>query len=179
MAERPPVVCFVARSGTGKTTFLEKLIPHLKARGLRLGVLKHHAHATAFDVPGKDSYRLAQAGADTVVGSCVLQVAVFHQSPGPTDPDVLVDRYLRDVDLVLAEGFKDSRHPKVEVCRAAAAAPAGNGGPALQCRPDELLAVVSDCRVDVPVPTFDLEDAAGMANFLADWWRARCRPASV
>lgn len=180
MPDSPPVVCFVARSGTGKTTFLEKLIPQLKARGLRIAVLKHHAHATAFDVPGKDSYRLAQAGADTVVGSCALQVAVFHQTPGPTDPDVLVQRYLSDVDLVLAEGFKQSRYPKVEVCRAGAVSSNGAGQPMqLQCPPAELLAVVSDCRIDAPVPTFDLEDAAGMADFLVRWCKAACRPATA
>jgi molybdopterin-guanine dinucleotide biosynthesis protein B len=171
MSVCPPIVCFVARSGTGKTTFLEKLIPQLKARGLRIGVLKHHAHATAFDVPGKDSYRLAHAGADTVVGSCALQVAVFHQTAGPTDPDELVQRYLTDVDLVLAEGFSYSRHPKIEVCRAAAAADhaAARHG---QSSPNDLLAVVSDHPVAAAVPVFDLEDAAGVAEFLVRWWQS-------
>jgi molybdopterin-guanine dinucleotide biosynthesis protein B len=169
MPHCPPVVCFVARSGTGKTTFLEKLIPHLKTRGLRIGVLKHHAHATAFDVPGKDSYRMAQAGADVVVGSCAVQVAVFHQRPGPTDPDTLVREHLNDVDLVLAEGFKHSRHPKIEICRAATVTDRA-AGPVLQCDPHDLLAVVTDCPVEVSAPTFDLEDAAGIAEFLVKWW---------
>ena len=85
VADGPAVVCFVARSGTGKTTLLEKLIPRLKARGLCIGVLKHHAHATVFDIPGKDSYRLAQAGADIVVGACATQVAIFYPADGPPD----------------------------------------------------------------------------------------------
>jgi molybdopterin-guanine dinucleotide biosynthesis protein B len=168
MHGNPPVVCFVARSGTGKTTFLEKLIPQLKARGLRIGVLKHHAHATAFDVPGKDSYRLAQAGADIVVGACAVQVAVFYQQAGPTDPDALAAQHLHGVDMVLAEGFRHSRHPKIEICRAACAAV---GRAALLCRSDELLAVVSDCAVEVEAPIFDLEDAAGVADLLLAWFR--------
>ena len=40
----PPIISFVRLSGTGKTTFLEKLIPVLKARGLRLALIKHDAH---------------------------------------------------------------------------------------------------------------------------------------
>ena len=178
MSVCPPIVCFVARSGTGKTTFLEKLIPRLKAHGLRIGVLKHHAHATAFDVPGKDSYRLARAGADTVVGSCALQVAVFHQIAGPTDPDELVQRYLTDVDLVLAEGFSYSRHPKIEVRRAAASADDADPDRRLRSSPDDLLAVVSDHPVAAAVPVFDLEDAAGVAEFLVRWWQSARPPAT-
>ncbi len=166
---RKDVVCFVARSGTGKTTFLEKLIPCLKARGLRVGVVKHHAHATAFDVPGKDSYRMAQAGADIVVGACAVQVAVFYQASGTADLDALLAQHLRDADLVLAEGFKHSRYPKIEICRAACATYNAAGFPELLCAPEELLAVVSDCPVDVHVPRFDLEDAAGVAEHLLAW----------
>ena len=173
MRSRPAVVSFIAKSGTGKTTFLEKLIPHLRARGLRIGVLKHHAHATAFDVPGKDSYRMAQAGADIVVGACAVQVAVFYQEKGSGDLDALIARHLADVDLVLAEGYKQGHHPKIEVCRAASATYGAGGSPELQCQSDDLLAVVSDCPVDVDLPRFDLEDAAGVAEFLVEWMSHR------
>jgi molybdopterin-guanine dinucleotide biosynthesis protein B len=173
MRSRPAVVAFIARSGTGKTTFLEKLIPHLKARGLRIGVLKHHAHATAFDVPGKDSYRMAHAGADIVVGACAVQVAVFYQENGSGDLDALIARHLADVDLVLAEGYKEGQHPKIEICRAASATYGPGGFPELQGRRGDLLAVVSDCPVDVDLPRFDLEDAAGVAAFLVEWMTQR------
>jgi molybdopterin-guanine dinucleotide biosynthesis protein B len=173
MGSRPAVVCLIAKSGTGKTTFLEKLIPHLKARGLRVGVLKHHAHATAFDVPGKDSYRMAQAGADIVVGTCAVQVAVFYQENGSGDLDALIARHLADVDLVLAEGYKQGHHPKIEVCRAANATYGTGGFPELQGGSDDLLAIVSDCPVDVDLPRFDLEDAAGVAEFLVEWMAHR------
>jgi molybdopterin-guanine dinucleotide biosynthesis protein B len=171
--DKLPVVAFVARSGTGKTTFLEKLIPQLKARGLRLGVLKHHVHPVPFDVPGKDSYRLAQAGADVVVGACAVQVAVFYQEDGAADLDSVIARHLGGVDLVLAEGFKHGNHPKIEVCRAAHNARTASGSPQLLCRPEELLAVVSDRPVEVDVPQFGLEDAAGVADFLVGWLRGR------
>ncbi|MGQ9501557.1 MAG: molybdopterin-guanine dinucleotide biosynthesis protein B [Anaerolineae bacterium] len=173
VANGPAVVCFVARSGTGKTTLLEKLIPRLKARGLRVGVLKHHAHATAFDVPGKDSYRMAQAGADIVVGACAAQVAIFYPANGPPDLEALIARHLHQVDLVLVEGYKESSHPKIEVCRAAHATRDERGMPQLMAQPDELLAVVSDCALDVSVPHFGLNDADRLAEFLHRWLQQR------
>lgn len=169
----PAVVCFVARSGTGKTTLLEKLIPRLKARGLRIGVLKHHAHATSFDVPGKDSYRLAQAGADVMVGACAAQVAVFYPADGPPDLEALIARHLQQVDLVLIEGYREGPHPKIEVCRAAYALRDAQGAPQLLARPEELLAVVSDCALDVAVPHFGLDEADRLAEFLHLWMQQR------
>jgi molybdopterin molybdotransferase len=160
----PMVVSFVARSGMGKTTFLEKLIPELKARGLRVGVLKHHAHATPFDVPGKDTYRLSAAGADVVVGASSVQVAVFHREDGAADLEGLIGRFFEGVDLVLAEGFKQRHFPKIELHRAAHPQ-AG----VLLCEPGELLAVAGDVSLDNAAPRFDLEDAAGVADFLVAW----------
>jgi molybdopterin-guanine dinucleotide biosynthesis protein MobB len=160
----PPVVSFVAKSGTGKTTFLEQLIPELVARGLRVGVLKHHAHPTPFDVPGKDTYRLARAGAQVVVGACSVQVAVFRQEDGAANLEAVIARDLAGVDLVLTEGFKRGTYPKIEVHRSA-------HDPELLCNPGELLALVTDERLDVDVPQFALTDVAGVAAFLRDWAR--------
>ena len=162
---RPAVVSFVAKSGTGKTTFLEKLVPVLKAHGLRVGVLKHHAHATPFDIPGKDTYRMAQAGADVVVGACSVQVAVFHQEDGSTDLQAVIDRHLAEVDLVLVEGYKRGDYAKIELHRAACHAD-------LLCAPEELLALVTDEPRRVPVPQFGLEDLEGVASFLEEWMQA-------
>jgi molybdopterin molybdotransferase len=163
LSSRPSVISFVAKSGTGKTTFLEKLIPELKAFGLRVGVLKHHAHATPFDVPGKDSYRLAQAGADVVVGASAVQVAVFYQEDGAADLEGVITRHFGGLDLVLAEGFKQGSYPKIEIHRAAA------GHAELLCKPGELAALVTDEPCATSVAQFDLEDAAGVADFLLDW----------
>jgi len=160
--KRPAVVSFVAKSGTGKTTFLEKLVPVLKARGLRVGVLKHHAHATPFDIPGKDTYRMAQAGADVVVGACSVQVAVFHQEDGSADLDAVIDRHLAGVDLVLVEGYKRGDYAKIEVHRAACHAD-------LLCAPEELLALITDEPHPAPVRQFALDDLEGVADFLEEW----------
>jgi len=59
----PPLLGFCARSGTGKTTLLTKILPLLKAQGLRIGMIKHAHHQFDIDYPRKDSYELRKAGA--------------------------------------------------------------------------------------------------------------------
>jgi len=159
------VVSIIAKSGTGKTTFIEKLIQELKQRGLHVGVLKHHSHATPFDTPGKDTYRMAEAGAEVVVGASSVQIAVFIQQSGSDDLDATIARFLSDMDIVLTEGYKRGDYPKIEVHRAARSNE-------LLCTPDELLLAVTDEPLDLPAPQFDLNDAAGVAAWLIDWMNA-------
>jgi len=155
----PPIVPFVGKSGSGKTTLLEKLIPVLVARGLRVGLVKHDVHGFELDQPGKDTWRLRQAGAVRVVISAPQQFALIGQVEEELTLPEVTRRYLADVDIVLAEGYKRSELPKVEVCRAARS-------PELLCAPDELLAVVGDMRFEVPCPQFGLDDMAGIADLL-------------
>jgi molybdopterin-guanine dinucleotide biosynthesis protein B len=161
----PAIVSVVAKSGTGKTTLLEALIPHLKAHGLRVGLLKHHSHLSSFDTPGKDTHRLAEAGADMVVGASPVQVATFRRTPGSADLDAVIAQHLADADLVLTEGYKRGPYPKIEVHRSARS-------DELLCSPDEMLALVTDRTWPIPVPQFSLDDAAGLAGHLLDWHSA-------
>ena len=153
-----PVITFVGLSGTGKTTFLEKLIPVLKARGLRLAVIKHDAHHFEMDRPGKDTYRFSQAGADVVAISSREQAAILEKPPSELSLEDLIDR-LPSVDLILTEGYKKSRYPKVEIHRAELDRP-------LLTPAEELLCVMTDEPLDTPVPQRPLEDAAGCADLI-------------
>ncbi len=135
--ETAPVVSFVSKSGCGRTTFLEKLLPELAALGVRTGILKHHVHTSGFDVPGKDTDRLARAGAARVVGMSPVQVALFEQLEGPAEAEKLVQRFMADLDLVLTDGLRRAAFPKIEVHRAAC-------GDELLCEAGELLALVTD-----------------------------------
>lgn len=155
----PPAVAFVARSGTGKTTYLEKLLAELSVRGRQVGVIKHHAHPVAFDLPQKDTYRLAQAGAGVVVGVSSIQVAAFFSENGAELPQTLLGRFFSGCDLVLVEGLRSAPFPKVEVHRAGRSSE-------LLCGPDELLAVVTDEPLALDVPQFPLDDPVPLAEFL-------------
>ncbi|NUQ37420.1 MAG: molybdopterin-guanine dinucleotide biosynthesis protein B [Caldilineales bacterium] len=162
----PPILSIVAKSGSGKTTFIEKLLPELNRRGLRVGVLKHHGHATPFDMPGKDTFRHFAAGAEVVVGASAAQVAVFRRQNGAEDLEGVIAQHMADLDLVLTEGYKRGPHPKIEVHRAARSGE-------LLCDPADLLALVSDTPFAIPTPQFGLEEAAAVADFLVAWLQAR------
>jgi len=162
MAELPRVLSFVGPSGTGKTTFLEGLVCILADRGVRLLLVKHDVHGFEMDRPGKDSYRLKHAGASRVLLSNAQQLALVADCDGDMPLLDLVERYGADVDLVLSEGYRRSGMPKILVDREAAPS---------HLRVDEvdqLVAVVSDRKLDVPLPHFDLNDPGPCAQFLCE-----------
>jgi molybdopterin-guanine dinucleotide biosynthesis protein B/molybdopterin-guanine dinucleotide biosynthesis protein len=154
---------FVAKSGTGKTTLLEKVIVELKGRGWRVGAIKHDAHRFDIDHPGKDSHRLSAAGADTMLISSPEKLAIVKKHEVPPPIGELIATYFADVDIVLTEGFKKSDLPKIEVHRKERSA-------TLLCRGDEndpsLVAVASDEPLELDVPVFDINDAAAVAGFI-------------
>jgi molybdopterin-guanine dinucleotide biosynthesis protein B len=156
-----PVITFVGKSGTGKTTFLEQLIPQLKALGLRLAVLKHDAHHFEMDKPGKDTYRFTAAGADVVTISNAEKFAMIEQPQEELSLRDIISR-LPQVDLVLTEGYKKSRYPKIEIHRAVLQRP-------LIADPSELLAILTDEPVDSPAPQLPLEDIPGCAGLILDY----------
>jgi molybdopterin-guanine dinucleotide biosynthesis protein MobB len=162
-------VSFVAKSGTGKTTLLEKVIACLKDTGLKVGVVKHDAHRFEIDHPGKDSYRLTAAGADVMVISSPEKLAlVQHHEQAPTIED-LIDRFFEDVDVVLLEGFKNSRLPKIELHRQ-------QRSPTLLCRGEEsdptLVAVASDQPLVLDVPVLDINHPSSVADFIRELHQA-------
>lgn len=160
-----PVVSVVAKSGTGKTTLLEKLIAELKRRGYRVGVVKHDAHRFDIDHEGKDSWRLTRAGADTMMITSPAKSAMVKLHPPEEEPTLeqTVARYFTDVDLVLTEGFKKSVMPKIEVHRR-------EHSPELLCRGAEhdpqLLAVASDTLLELDVPLYDIDDIRGLCDLI-------------
>lgn len=158
-------VSFVAKSGTGKTTLLETVIAVLKLRGYRVGVVKHDAHSFEIDHPGKDSYRLAQAGADTMLIASSEKLAIVKKHTSPPSIEELISTYYGDVDVVLTEGFKKSGLPKIEVHRR-------ERSRFLLCRGAEndpnLLAVVSDEPLHLDVPVLDINSPSQVADFVEE-----------
>lgn len=155
-AGSPPMVAVTGWSGSGKTSFLRGLIPALKRRGFRLAALKHDSHGFEMDREGKDTWLLRRAGAEAVAILGSGQWAALGQGERGLDA---LRRSLPPVDLILAEGFKRSPLPKLEICRAAA-------GQGRIIRDDSLLAVVTDRRLEEAVPQFGLEDYEGCAELL-------------
>jgi len=156
-------VSFVAKSGTGKTTLLEKVIAELKTRGYRIGAIKHDAHRFDIDHPGKDSHRMTAAGADTMLVSSPEKLALIKRHEVSPPVEELLATYFTDVDIVLTEGFKMSGLPKIEVHRRERSS-------TLLCRGEEddptLLAVASDEQLALDVPLLDLNNPSAVADFI-------------
>jgi cyclic pyranopterin monophosphate synthase len=156
----PPVMINIvaAQSETGKTTLLEKLLPELKKSGLRVAALKGHLHHYDLDLPGKDSWRFARAGAE-ISGMTTADSYILIASSEEISGIDAATGMLRDLDLILIEGNKKSKNPKIEVVRSAA-----NREPLL---PENTIAVATD-RDDLSpgVPVFSLEDSSGLADFI-------------
>ena len=158
----PPVIAFIGKPDSGKTTLLEKLIPELRQRGYRIGTIKHHVHTFEMDKPGKDTWRHKQAGASTVALSSPTGMGIIRDVDGDLTIEELVGRYYGDIDLVLIEGYKRLGLPKIEVFRKALHAKP------LPDRDETWVAMVSDISCPTDLPCFGLEDVAGLADFLEE-----------
>ena len=161
--EQTPIISFVANSGTGKTTLLEKLVRDLKAMGFTVGVIKHDAHRFEIDVPGKDSYRMTAAGADSVAILSEEKMAMVCRTETMMDMDEVIAR-MPQADILLTEGFRfKETFPRIEVFRAPKSE-------TLLSKPEHLLAVAANAPGDAyGKPVFDLDDDAAIAEFIAGY----------
>jgi len=154
----PPVLSIVGKSNSGKTTLIEKIIPELKRRGYRVGIVKHAHHGFEMDQRGKDSYRHQQAGADVVMVASPGQVGMVKKFTSERLDDLVP--FFSDMDILISEGFKRDNAPKIEVFRKEQ-----HEKPA--CLADDtLMAVVSDTSLSVSVPQFALNDIDGLTEFI-------------
>ena len=151
------IYAVVAFSGTGKTTLLEKLIPLLKERGMRVAVVKHDAHEFEIDKEGKDSWRMTRAGADVTAVASGTHAAIMENRP--VSFEELLGK-IDDVDIIIAEGYKHENIKKIALRRGA------NNKP-FPVPFDECIAVMSDIPEEMEVPFFHLDDAESLANLIA------------
>jgi molybdopterin-guanine dinucleotide biosynthesis protein MobB len=155
-----PVVSIVGKSNAGKTTLIEKMVGELVRRGYCVATIKHNRHGFEIDHEGKDSWRHKRAGAKTTVIASPQRVAVVEDVEKDLEIGELVARYIRDVDIVLSEGFKKNPFPKIEVNRS------GMNQPLLCSPADNLLAVCSDRPLAAGAPCLDIDDIEGLADLV-------------
>ena len=160
-------VAFCGPSGVGKTTLIEGVLRALRARGLRVSVIKHAHKHFDIDQPGKDSWRHREAGAFEVLiasGQRLAKLREFEVPGQPTIHQLIAE--LHDCDWVLAEGFKHADIPKIEVWRAA------TGQPPIYPDDPFVVAVATDRTDALPAatarPVFEMATPAALASFLVD-----------
>jgi len=154
-----PVVSIVGKSRAGKTELIGSLIAEFKKRGYRVATVKHSPGGIEIDKPGKDSWKFAQAGSDAVVISSPDKLVLIKSM----EHDPNIEEILRviggDFDLVLVEGFKKGKAPKIEVYKREL-------GEDLVCPPEILSAIVRDEPLDVDIPQFSINDTQAIADFI-------------
>src|SRR5689334_14977025 len=164
-----PIICFVGKSNSGKTTFIERLIPELVHAGYKVATVKHAGHGFDLDTEGKDSWRHKQAGASSVVILSKGSMAMFADVSDQMKVDDVRDRFLDEsYDLIIAEGWKHEGYPKIIIVREEIGE--------IPLSRDGLLAIVSDKPVRLDVPTFELNDISGVAALIMKQFPRRVRP---
>ena len=151
-------------SGGGKTTLIEKLLPRLREAGLRVSVIKQSHHDFAVDVPGKDSWRHREAGAQEVLLTSPYRWMLVNELRGAPEPDL--DEHLRRLsrcDLVLVEGYKHADIPKLEVWRAA------NSRAWLHPEDNRFIAVAADQAPPGAIPHLSIDDIEAILAFILEY----------
>ncbi len=156
---KPLTIGVTGKSGSGKTTLIEKIVSILKSRGHRLGVVKHARKGFQMDQTGKDSWRHKKAGAEASLVVSANTIALVKDTHTSSLNQVL--HYLSDMDLIIVEGFKQEKIPKIEIFRK----DAGHKEPLFLEDPN-LIAFVTDSDFSSPVPTFDPDNAEDIALFI-------------
>jgi molybdopterin-guanine dinucleotide biosynthesis adapter protein len=156
----PLVLGLVGWSGSGKTTLLKKILPLLKERGLRVATLKHAHHEFDVDIPGKDSWEHRRAGAQEVIVCSSRRWVQMHELRDEPEPSLAaLLQKVSPCDLILVEGFKRERHPKLEVHRPAL------DEPTLFATDTAIAVVATDAALAEPHPPLvDLNDAAAVVE---------------
>jgi molybdopterin-guanine dinucleotide biosynthesis protein MobB len=145
----------------GKTGLMERLVAEIAGRGFSVSTVKHAHHSFDVDHPGKDSHRHRMSGAREVLLASRHRFALMHEMRGAAEwPLESLLEKLSPVDLVLIEGYKRDRHPKIEAFRAE------TGQPLIAPDDPTIRAVAADCALEIGRPVFDLDDTRAIADFV-------------
>lgn len=152
----------VGFKNAGKTTLTERLVSELTARRYRISTVKHAHHAFDIDQEGRDSWRHRKAGASEVAIVSANRWALVHELRGGPEPALqeIVSK-LAPCDLVLTEGYKWEKHPKIEVRNVALA------HPELAGKDPTVIAIAANGAIEnSAVPVFDRENVKVIADFI-------------
>ncbi len=161
--ERPPVFGVIGWKNSGKTTLMERLIEEFTLRGLCVSAIKHAHHAFDIDQPDRDSYKFRSAGARRTAIVSRNRWAMIHELRTEDEPplDDIIS-HVGACDLILIEGYKWSKHDKIEVRNPALP------NPTLADNDPNIVAVAFQGAPDEQkLPVFDVNEIAKIADFIS------------
>ncbi|MFC0322438.1 molybdopterin-guanine dinucleotide biosynthesis protein MobB [Gallibacterium melopsittaci] len=160
-----PMLGITGYSGTGKTTLLEKLLPLLAQQGIHTAVIKHTHHNVQLDKPGKDSWRMKEAGAQQVIMTCDQRWALMTETTQPVTLNYLAEQFDPElVDLILVEGFKQEPIAKIMLHRQALTKP-------LPEFDEHIIALALDYPLATTLPILDINQPKQIADFIGNFYR--------
>ena len=149
---------------SGKTHLMERLVAEFKSRSLSVATIKNAHHGFDVDQPGKDSFRHRQAGAQEVLIASEKRWVLMHENTDELQPSLTdLIKKLSKVDLVLVEGFKQEKHPKIEVVRKA------RDQNLIAENDPTILALATDVEIFSEKTCMNLNDTIGIANFIGNY----------
>lgn len=156
----PALFTFAAYSGTGKTTYIEKLIKELTSRGVRVGAIKNDGHDVfEMDKRGKDSFRFHEAGAQVVALRSPSRAMIMSYMP--LDAEEIM-RNMQNTDIVISEGYLAGSENNICIYRA-------DSGKGLKLSGEECVAVVTDTPLETgATPQFPLDEPSALADYLIE-----------
>lgn len=157
-----PIISIVGKTNSGKTTLIEKIIPELKNRDYKVGTIKHDVHKFEIDIPGKDTWRMSQAGSQTVVIASSEKMCMIKKIDKEYNIDEISEWLFNDMDIVITEGYKKENKPKIEVT---------NSAELLCSKDDNLLAVVvnnSDKDLKFNVLSFKMDEIKKIVDLIEE-----------
>ena len=155
------MLSIIGRSNSGKTTFIEKLIPELTKKGYKIATVKHdRRHGFDFDKKGKDSWRHKHAGAVLTILSSPKILALIRDVDEEPSLNEIASCYAGDADLLIAEGYREGEHDKIEIT-------ADLSENDLFCKIDEkIVALISDNNYNLDIPQFRRDNISEVARWI-------------
>jgi len=159
-----PIFGITGWKNSGKTTLVARLVQEFSNRNLIVSAIKHAHHTFDIDYPERDTYKLREAGASEVAIVSPNRWALMHELRGSPEPDFdHIASYIGPCDLILVEGFKNGKFPKIETrsTRSLTRDPLTN-------EDENIVAIASDHEIgSTSVPWYSVDDVTGIANFIS------------
>lgn len=171
---KPVLIAISGVKNSGKTTLIEKLIPRLSDKGLKVATVKHDGHDFDADVEGTDTFKHRRAGAYGTAIFSKNKFMVIKEQKNTQEEELI--SYFSDCDVILLEGFKFSDYPKIEIVRK------GNSSESV-CKKETLLGIVSDVEElkeeyrenkNNELKVIDINDIDSISELLVEYI-GRCR----
>lgn len=154
-----PVFSIISsKSNVGKTTVICSIIEELKFRGYKVATIKHDVHGFDIDHPGKDSWKHAEAGADTVVISSKEKIALIEKLETEYTLDEVISK-IHNVDIIITEGYKNENKPKLEVYRKGISN-------IIHSKEKDLFAIITDIPLNMEVSQFNFNEIKDLVTLI-------------